>query len=86
MSQYRNIISAHTFRAVFQPVSQPADSLAIGRAEFLAPVTLPATQKVAPAQSSPKVRASVNYDQYENIKMLPELSTDSFPYKGAGIK
>lgn len=86
MSLYNEMMRAHSFKSVFNEVAQPADSLAIGRAEFLAPVQLPAMQTIMPAQSAPKVKPSMNYDQHENIKALPELSPDSFPYKGGGLK
>ncbi len=86
MSQYQEMIRLHGFMAVYNPVSRPADSLAIGPAEFLKPVTLAASQLAAPIQPAARARVAVNYDQYENIKLYPEITPDSFPYQGGGIK
>lgn len=86
MSQYQEIIRGHGFKAVFNDVSRPADSLAIGTAEFLKPVTLAASQLVAPIQPAALAKPAVNYDQYENIKIYPEITPDSFPYRGGGLK
>lgn len=86
MSQYQEMIRNHGFKAVYNPVSRPADSLAIGPAEFLKPVTLPVSQLAAPIQPAARAPVAVNYDQYENIKMYPEITPDSFPYRGGGIK
>lgn len=86
MSQYHETIRAHGFKAVYKEVSRPADTLAIGTAEFLKPVTLVATQLVAPIQPAAITKPAVNYDQYENIKLYPEITPDSFPYRGGGLK
>lgn len=86
MSQYQNIIWAHGYKAIEMVPSRPADSLAIGPAEFLKPVTLAASQLAAPIQPAARARVAVNYDQYENIKLYPEITPDSFPYQGGGIK
>lgn len=86
MSQYQEMVRNHGLKAIETPISRPAASLAIGTAEFLQPVTLPVTQLAAPIQPAARSRAAVNYDQYENIKMYPEITPDSFPFEGGGIK
>ncbi len=86
MSHYQEMIRAHGFKSIENKVFNPSDTLAIGNAEFLAPVTLPASQIIAPGQPAARVKPAQNYDQYENIKMYPDITPDSFPYKGGGLK
>lgn len=86
MSQYQEMIRVHGFMAQYNEVWRPADSLAIEAAEFLKPVTLSASQLAAPIQPAARAPVAVNYDQYENIKLYPEITPDSFPYAGGGIK